>query len=139
MVPQQNVTLLAGPAGRPALIVAGMYGPGGAVGPQGPEGPAGPQGPAGAGGSLRGRPGRGVREHLDSVERWERRGKWEQKDMLEVQVSQASGEPNSFRGARKWNDAVQQDPNCQWKVQEMGLIHIHRGVLNWLFAFHKSL
>eukprot|EP00434_Breviolum_minutum_P004288 symbB.v1.2.003782.t1/scaffold214.1/size264264/4 len=59
VVPQQNVTLLAGPAGRPALIVAGMYGPGGAVGPQGPEGPAGPQGPAGpAGASVVGPAGR---------------------------------------------------------------------------------
>jgi len=59
VAPQQNVTLLAGPAGRPALIVAGMYGPGGAVGPQGPEGPAGPQGPAGpAGASVVGPAGR---------------------------------------------------------------------------------
>ena len=42
---------ISGASGRPALVVAGMYGEAGFEGPRGatgPAGPAGPQGPAGA-------------------------------------------------------------------------------------------
>mmetsp|Transcript_80973 Transcript_80973/g.128080 ORF Transcript_80973/g.128080 Transcript_80973/m.128080 type:complete len:357 (+) Transcript_80973:121-1191(+) len=47
----QNVTLLEGAAGRPALIVSGMYGPAGAMGERGPAGPQGLQGPMGPAGA----------------------------------------------------------------------------------------
>lgn len=60
----QNATLLEGAAGRPALIVSGMYGPAGDMGERGPAGPQGLQGPMGpAGASVigptgsQGRPG----------------------------------------------------------------------------------
>mmetsp|Transcript_30663 Transcript_30663/g.57373 ORF Transcript_30663/g.57373 Transcript_30663/m.57373 type:complete len:390 (-) Transcript_30663:121-1290(-) len=46
-----NATGKLGPAGRPALVFAGMYGEAGVMGPRGPTGPAGgvgPRGPAGA-------------------------------------------------------------------------------------------
>ncbi|CAK9057815.1 Collagen alpha-1(XVII) chain (180 kDa bullous pemphigoid antigen 2) (Bullous pemphigoid antigen 2) [Cleaved into: 120 kDa linear IgA disease antigen homolog] [Durusdinium trenchii] len=53
-----NVTLLEGPAGRPGLVVAGMYGPAGPEGMRGATGPAGPVGPTGpAGASVIGKPG----------------------------------------------------------------------------------
>ena len=52
-----NLTLL-GPAGRPALVFAGMYGDAGAVGPRGVTGPAGVAGPVGpAGASVVGHAG----------------------------------------------------------------------------------
>lgn len=47
----QNATLLEGAAGRPALIVSGMYGPAGDMGERGPAGPQGLQGPMGPAGA----------------------------------------------------------------------------------------
>ena len=46
-----NVTLLEGAAGRPAVIVSGMYGPAGSMGERGPTGPQGLQGPMGPAGA----------------------------------------------------------------------------------------
>ncbi|OLP85362.1 hypothetical protein AK812_SmicGene33682 [Symbiodinium microadriaticum] len=50
-VDRRNATGIHGPAGRPALVFAGMYGSAGPAGPRGATGPAGvlgPRGPAGA-------------------------------------------------------------------------------------------